>query len=351
MRSASALGMLSPTGRCRAFDASADGFVRSEGCAVVLLKRLPDAARDGDRILAVLRGTATNQDGRTENISTPSPDAQVVAYRAALSAAGVDAGTVGMVEAHGTGTPVGDPIEFASLARVYGIDRPCALASTKSNLGHPEAAAGVVGLVKACCRCSTGWCRRCCTSPGFPMSLPRSIPNSLYRSRLRRGRSKTTQRRDARRCPRMACRAPTCTPFSNRLPRPCPGTTDKVPAVSCFSHSRPPRPTRCARPPADWPAGSRRTRNRWHRRTWPTRWHAGAPTGRSYLRGRRHPRRTGSGVAGGRHAETAYAPAVGHDDRGPVWVFSGQGSQWAGWASICSTPNRPSPRAWPPPSR
>ena len=147
--SASALGMLSPTGRCRAFDASADGFVRSEGCAVVLLKRLPDAARDGDRILAVLRGTATNQDGRTENISTPSLDAQVVAYRAALAAAGIDAGTVGMVEAHGTGTPVGDPIEFESLASVYGIERACALASAKSNLGHPEAAAGVVGLVKA----------------------------------------------------------------------------------------------------------------------------------------------------------------------------------------------------------
>jgi len=147
--SASALGMLSPTGRCRAFDASADGFVRSEGCAVVLLKRLPDALRDGDRILGVLCGTATNQDGRTENVSTPSLDAQVAAYRAALAAAAVDASTVGMVEAHGTGTPVGDPIEFGSLARVYGVDRPCALASAKSNLGHPEAAAGIVGLIKA----------------------------------------------------------------------------------------------------------------------------------------------------------------------------------------------------------
>ena len=147
--SASALGMLSPTGRCRAFDAGADGFVRSEGCAVVLLKRLPDARSDGDPILGVLRGTATNQDGRTENISTPSAPAQVAAYRAALAVAGVDAASVGMVEAHGTGTAVGDPIEFASLATVYGTDRPCALASAKSNLGHPEAAAGIVGLVKA----------------------------------------------------------------------------------------------------------------------------------------------------------------------------------------------------------
>lgn len=148
--SASAQGMLSPTGRCRTFDASADGFVRSEGCAMLVLKRLPDAVRDGDRVLAVLRGTATNQDGRTDNISTPSPDAQVAAYRAALAVAGVDADTVGMVEAHGTGTPVGDPIEFSSLAQVYGSNgNPCAVGSAKSSVGHTEAAAGAVGIIKA----------------------------------------------------------------------------------------------------------------------------------------------------------------------------------------------------------
>ncbi len=148
--SASGLGMLSPTGRCRTFDVAADGFVRSEGCAVVMLKRLLPALADGDRILAVLRGTAANQDGRTDNILTPSLDAQEVVYRAALAAAGVDAGTVGMVEAHGTGTPVGDPIEFSSLARVYGTDgNPCAIGSVKSNLGHTESAAGAVGLIKA----------------------------------------------------------------------------------------------------------------------------------------------------------------------------------------------------------
>ena len=142
--SASAQGMLSPTGRCHTFDVGADGVVRSEGCAVLMLKRLPDALRDGDRVLAVLRGTATNQDGRTETISTPSLDAQVASYRASLDAAGVDPATVGMIEAHGTGTPVGDPIEFASLAQVYGVNRACALGSAKSNLGHTEAAAGAV---------------------------------------------------------------------------------------------------------------------------------------------------------------------------------------------------------------
>ncbi|WP_348771696.1 sulfolipid-1 biosynthesis phthioceranic/hydroxyphthioceranic acid synthase [Streptomyces sp. S816] len=148
--SASAQGMLSPTGRCRAFDASADGFVRSEGFVMVFLKRLEDARRDGDRILAVIRGTAVNQDGRTGTITKPSQQAQSDVYRAALAAAGVAAETVGMVEAHGTGTPVGDPIEFTSLSEVYGRDGVrCALGSVKSNFGHTEAAAGVLGLAKA----------------------------------------------------------------------------------------------------------------------------------------------------------------------------------------------------------
>ena len=145
----SAEGMLSPTGRCHAFDVAADGFVVGEGCVVVLLKRLPDALRDGDRILALIRGTAANQDGHTVNIATPSVTAQTAVYRAALATAGVDACSVGMVEAHGPGTPVGDPIEYASLANVYGIEGPCALATVKTNFGHAQSAAGALGLMKA----------------------------------------------------------------------------------------------------------------------------------------------------------------------------------------------------------
>jgi len=147
--SASAGGMLSGTGHCHAFDVKADGFVSGEGCVVLLLKRLPDAQRDGDRILGVIRATAANQDGHTANIAMPSGEAQAAVYRAALAAAGVDAETVGMVEAHGTGTPVGDPIEYSSLAEVYGIGKPCVLGASKTNFGHTQAAAGALSMMKA----------------------------------------------------------------------------------------------------------------------------------------------------------------------------------------------------------
>ena len=145
----SAAGMLSPTGRCHAFDVAADGFVSAEGAVVLTLKRLDDAVADGDRILAVIRGTATNQDGRTVNIATPSSEAQAKVYRSALAEAGVEASTIGLVEAHGTGTPVGDPLEYASVAEVYGTEGPCALGSVKTNFGHTQSAAGALGVMKA----------------------------------------------------------------------------------------------------------------------------------------------------------------------------------------------------------
>ena len=146
---ASGLGMLSPTGRCHAFDVRADGFVRAEGCGVVMLKRLSDALSDNDRVLGVIRGSAVNQDGHTPNILAPSRAAQVAVVSRALAEAGVDAGSIGMVEAHGTGTPLGDTEEFNSLSTHYGRYAPCALGSLKSNLGHAESAAGVLGLIKA----------------------------------------------------------------------------------------------------------------------------------------------------------------------------------------------------------
>ncbi|MEU7161912.1 type I polyketide synthase [Streptomyces chrestomyceticus] len=140
----------SPTGRSRPFDADADGFARAEGCAVVVLKRLVDALRDGDRVLAVLRGSAVGVNGAGTRLTAPSVEAQAELYRLALERAAVDPRDVGMLEAHGTGTPTGDPVEFASLAQVYGSGRDrCALGSVKSNIGHAEAASGVTGLLKS----------------------------------------------------------------------------------------------------------------------------------------------------------------------------------------------------------
>ncbi|NUT93188.1 MAG: type I polyketide synthase [Saccharothrix sp.] len=150
-------GALSSRGRCAAFDASADGFVRGEGCGMVALKRLADAQRDGDRVLAVIAGTAINHAGRVRGITQPSRSAQRAVVTAAMRAAGVTAGDIGYVEAHGTGTPVGDPIEFGALRDAYGdADGPCALGALKTNFGHPESAAGVLGLIKAALAVRTG---------------------------------------------------------------------------------------------------------------------------------------------------------------------------------------------------
>ncbi|HVX40327.1 MAG TPA: beta-ketoacyl synthase N-terminal-like domain-containing protein, partial [Gemmatimonadaceae bacterium] len=145
-------GMLASDGRCKTFDASADGYVRGEGCGVIVLKRLVDAARDGDRILAVVRGTAVNQDGRSNGLTAPNGAAQEAVIAAALRDGGVSPADVRYVEAHGTGTALGDPIETGALERALGDGRgqgqPCYIGSVKANLGHLEAAAGIAGLIK-----------------------------------------------------------------------------------------------------------------------------------------------------------------------------------------------------------
>ena len=143
---ATELRALSPRGRCAAFDAEADGYVRGEGCGVLVLKRLSDAQAAGDPVLAVLAGSAINHDGRSNGLTAPSGPAQQQVVRAALADAGLGPSEVGYVEAHGTGTPLGDPIELHALAAVLG---PALVGSVKTNVGHLEAAAGVAGLIKA----------------------------------------------------------------------------------------------------------------------------------------------------------------------------------------------------------
>lgn len=148
----SRMSMLSPTGRCKAFDSAADGFVRAEGAGVVVFRPLGAALAAGDRIYAVIRGTASNQDGRTNGITVPSAAAQAALVRAACRRAGVSPAAVAYVEAHGTGTPVGDPIEANALGEALGEgrpgSRPCVVGSVKTNIGHLEAGAGIAGLIK-----------------------------------------------------------------------------------------------------------------------------------------------------------------------------------------------------------
>jgi polyketide synthase 5 len=329
---------LSPTGHCHAFDAAADGYVSGEAVAVVLLKRLEDALRDGDRILSVVRGTAANQDGRTTDSSAPSAAAQTALYRAALATAGVDAHTVGMVEAHATGAPAGDLREYAGLSEVYGVDGPCALASAKTNFGHTGSAAGLLGLMKATLALQHG-----------------AIPPNLHFARL----------------PDAAARMDTKLFVPQGIAEwPCEGTRPRRAAVSSFGRSgtnvhaileqAPDRATatagggvpdaaRSADPAAPLSFALSSTSAEELRHTagrlaaWVDAHDEVALPDLAYTLARRRghrPVRT-TVVAANRQeltdalravadGDVGYEAAVGQDDRGPVWVFSGAGSQWAG---------------------
>jgi acyl transferase domain-containing protein len=180
--------LLSPRGRCGAFGSGADGIVRSEGAGLVVLKPLSRALAEGDRVYAVIRGSAASQDGRSNGLMAPSGAAQEAVLRAAYAQAGIAPGRVQYVEAHGTGTRLGDPIEVHALGEVLGegrpAGRPCALGSVKSNLGHTEAAAGVAGLIKAALAVHhrllppslhCGEMNPLIERPGFPLRVPQAL--------------------------------------------------------------------------------------------------------------------------------------------------------------------------------
>ncbi|BCO67799.1 polyketide synthase [Mycobacterium intracellulare] len=328
----SAEGMLSPTGRCHAFDVAADGFVGGEGSVMLLLKRLSDALRDGDRILAVVRGTAANQDGHTVNIATPSKTAQTAVYQAALAAAGVDARTVAMVEAHGPGTPVGDPIEYASLADVYGVEGPCALASVKTNFGHAQAASGALGMMKAILALQHGVVPRNLHFTRLPDDLAKidtklfvpleTTPWTTNGDHPRRaavssyGLSGTNVHAIVEQAPEQALKTVVSQDESS--------TTE--PLIFPLSSTSADELRRTAGRLAGWVRAHddlalpdlayTLARRRAHR---PVRTAVIADSRAGLVVALRE-------VADG---DAPYQPAVGQDDRGPVWVFSGQGSQWA----------------------
>lgn len=339
----SAAGMLSTTGRCHAFDVAADGFVSGEGSAVLLLKRLQDAERDGDRILAVVRGTAANQDGRTETITTPSMEAQAAVYQKALAAAAIDPVSVGMIEAHGTGTSVGDPLEYGSLTKVYGVDGACAVGSVKTNLGHTQSAAGAVGMIKAVLALGQG-----------------VIPQSLHFNRLPDDLA--------------AIDTKLFVPQEN-TPWPTNGHHPRRAAVSSYGMSGTnvhaiveQAPTTTTQAGGDQlapregsllfslsstsPEELRRTSGRLA--TWLQSQESAVALpdlGYTLARRRAHrPVRTAviasnldeltSALRDVAEGDTPYQAAVGRNDRGPVWVFSGQGSQWIrmGAELLCTEP-------------
>ena len=302
---------------------------------MVLLKRLPDALRDGDRILAVIRGTAANQDGHTVNIATPSVTAQTAVYRAALAAAGVDARSIGMVEAHGPGTPVGDPIEYASLANVYGIEGPCALATVKTNFGHAQSAAGALGLMKTILALQHGVVPQNLHFTRLPdemagidtkLFVPQEItpwPTNGHHPRRAAvssyGLSGTNVHAIVEQAPEQAPEAAAPEDISAE-------SSTTAPLLFPLSSTSADELRRTAGRLADWVAAHEDValpdlaytlaRRRAHR---PVRTAVIASSQPELTKALRE-------VADG---DTPYQAAVGQDDRGPVWVFSGQGSQWA----------------------
>ncbi|MBE1530418.1 type I polyketide synthase [Actinomadura algeriensis] len=333
-------GAMAADGRCKTFDAAADGYVRGEGCGVLVLKRLADARRDGDRVLAVLLGSAVNSDGPSNGLMAPNPQAQEAVLRSACAAAGVAPGEVDYVEAHGTGTMLGDTVEARALGRVFGaeraVDAPLPVGSVKTNIGHLEAAAGVAGLIKVVLALANG---------RVPPSLHFTTPNPHIDFRGSRLRVVTRESgppaRDALVRPLRAGvssfgfgggnahaileRAPADEPVADA---PSAGASGG-PGVYCLPVTVPEATRAFAAALAD-------------RLDAPDAAPALPDVGRTLARrtagpctaivaGSRRELVTGlRDLAAGRPGPGVFAPVRAAAGEGPVWVFPGQGGQWTG---------------------
>ena len=327
-------GMLAPDGRCKTFDASADGYVRSEGCGVVVLKRLSDAVRDGDSVLAVVRGSAVNQDGPSSGQTVPSGPAQQAVVRSALAAARLEPSDIDYIEAHGTGTALGDPIELGALHQVFGERHgaaPLVLGSVKTNLGHLESAAGIAGFIKTVLTVQHGY-----------------IPQHLHFTELTpnavEGASKFTIAADGMDWPAVGrARRAGVSSFGvsgtnahvviEQAPAPEPVAPQSEPVITTLvvSGKSPARIASTAQTLADWMIGEgaavslsdvAHTLN--HHRTH----HKAFAT--VSARDRAHAVAGLQALAVGQSAIGLVGPHEGVCKPGKVFVYSGQGSQWAG---------------------
>ncbi|MGA8328526.1 MAG: type I polyketide synthase, partial [Mycobacterium sp.] len=330
-------GMLAPDGRCKTFDASADGYVRSEGCGVVLLKRLSDAVRDGDSVLAVVRGSAVNQDGPSSGQTVPSGPAQQAVVRSALASARLEPSDIDYIEAHGTGTALGDPIELGALHQIFGErngSAPLVVGSVKTNLGHLESAAGIAGFIKTVLTVQHGYIPR-------HLHFTELTPNAVE------GASKFTIAADgmpwpaADRARRAGVssfgvsgtnahvvleQAPEPEPLKNPAPQPDPVVTTLV-----VSGKTPARIASTADMLADWITGAGAAvsltdvahtlnHHRTQQKTFAT----------VCARDRAHAVAGLQALASGQSAIGLVGPHEGFCKPGTVFVYSGQGSQWAG---------------------
>jgi phthiocerol/phenolphthiocerol synthesis type-I polyketide synthase D len=322
---------LSPTGRCKTFDALADGFVRGEGCGVVVLKRLADAVRDGDRVLGVVRGSAINQDGRSNGMTAPNAAAQRDVITTALRMADATADSVNYVETHGTGTILGDPIEFEALAATYGGgEGRCALGSVKTNIGHLEASAGVTGFIKAVLSVNRNYIP---PNLHFTRWNPAIDPSSTRLFVPTKGGAWPAEGTRRAAVSSFGLSGTNAHVVIEQAPAPAPPQTSVIPVVSTLvvSGKTPQRLASTAATLADWIAGPgaavpladiahtlnhRRARHSWVGAV-VARDHVTAAAGlRALATGTPAP-----GVVGA--AEASHGP-------GTVFVYSGQGAQWAG---------------------